>query len=109
MGEHNLEDDHSQPNCIRKGQIHERKDKFTNGQIHEWTNSRMDKFTNGQIHENTKSRKANLRSGATMAVSVLFPGDVKGRVQLGEDSVSEPQQICGEFRSNVVDIVVGFR
>ena len=93
MGEHNLEDDHSQPNCIRKGQIHERKDKFTNG----------------QIHENTKSRKANLRSGATMAVSVLFPSDVKGRVQLGEDSVSEPQQICGEFRSNVVDIVVGFR
>ena len=68
------------------------------GPIHKKTNSRKDKFS-----------KANLRGRATMAVSVLFPGDVKGRVQLGEDSVSEPQQICGEFRPDVVDIVVGFR
>ena len=80
MGEHNLKDRSFSTNCI----------------------------TEGQIHKRTNSRKANLRSGSTMAVSVLFPSDVKGRVQLGEDSVSEPQQICGEFCPDVVDIVVGF-
>ena len=32
-----------------------------------------------------------------MAVTVLFPGHVEGRVQVREDSVSEPQQIGGKF------------